>query len=88
MGNQGSKSSVTLTGGQWNAPFGTVFESHHDCRNRGRFRSPALNWYGQAVRQFYPGGNNRGLIPSSFVAVPGLSPNDLPPSAVPCAPRH
>jgi hypothetical protein len=86
--NQGTNSFVTLTGSQWNAPLGPVFESQHDYRNSGRFRSPALNWCGQAVGQFHPGGHNRGFTPRSFFAVPGLGPNYVPQPVVPCVPRH
>ena len=83
---QSSGGFVSLTGGLSNVPLGPVFDGRDYERRDGRFRSPVLNWYGQAVGQFHPGDNNRGFTPRSFFAVPGLGPNYVPQSAVPCAP--
>ena len=77
---------VTLTGGLSNVPLGPVFDGRDYERRDGRFRSPVLNWYGQSVGHFHPGSYNHGFTPRSFFAVPGLGPNYVPQSAVPCAP--
>lgn len=78
QGNQDYNGFVTLTGGLSNAPIGPVFEGYDYYRNNGRFRSPALNWYGNQVGLFHPGSYNHGFTPRSFFAVPGLGPNYVP----------